>query len=296
MASTTSLSRSALHLTQFCSLLYFVDAFIGRLDLVHGPSMQPTLGPAGQLVLVDKLSRRLLRAPLRRNDIVLADSHFRASHMVCKRVIGLPGDRLLLPGRGALLRVPPGHVWLEGDNPLDSHDSRAYGPVPEALVRGRVVARLWPPWAARTFARGGALGEGVLRNGSNAVVVEAARVEGGRGGAGWEAALAAGAAEEAAEAAAAAAEAEAEAATVAEAAAEAKAEAGTAAEAAEATASKTDEAVAAATADTVAAETAAAETAEAAATMETAAAVSETDALLAAVRAAAVLSGAEPQP
>jgi hypothetical protein len=42
-----------------------------------------------------------------------------------------------LRDRGAVVRVPAGHVWREGDNPLDSHDSRAYGAVPAALVQGR---------------------------------------------------------------------------------------------------------------------------------------------------------------
>jgi len=37
------------------------------------------------------------------------------------------------------LQVPPGHVWLEGDNPKESLDSRYYGPVPLALIQGRVT-------------------------------------------------------------------------------------------------------------------------------------------------------------
>jgi hypothetical protein len=41
--------------------------------------------------------------------------------------------------------VPDGHVWLQGDNESNSTDSRHYGPVPEALVKGIVIARIWPP-------------------------------------------------------------------------------------------------------------------------------------------------------
>lgn len=40
--------------------------------------------------------------------------------------------------------VPDGHVWLEGDCPELSVDSRQYGPVPTYKLRGRIVARLWP--------------------------------------------------------------------------------------------------------------------------------------------------------
>ena len=44
----------------------------------------------------------------------------------------------------ATMRVPPNHVWVEGDNPLESTDSRHYGPLPTSALRGRVVLRLWP--------------------------------------------------------------------------------------------------------------------------------------------------------
>jgi hypothetical protein len=36
--------------------------------------------------------------------------------------------------------VPGGH-WVEGDNPLVTDDSRAFG---TAVVVGRVAGRLWP--------------------------------------------------------------------------------------------------------------------------------------------------------
>lgn len=43
------------------------------------------------------------------------------------------------------LVVPQGYIWLEGDNSLNSTDSRYYGPVPSALVKGRVVVGLGSP-------------------------------------------------------------------------------------------------------------------------------------------------------
>jgi signal peptidase I len=41
-----------------------------------------------------------------------------------------------------LVAVPYGHVWLEGDNPRNSKDSRNFGAVPTALIVGRVVGKV----------------------------------------------------------------------------------------------------------------------------------------------------------
>jgi hypothetical protein len=44
-----------------------------------------------------------------------------------------------------LVRVDEaGGVWVEGDNPFGSTDSRALGALPPDSVRGRVLLRLWP--------------------------------------------------------------------------------------------------------------------------------------------------------
>eukprot|EP00967_Tisochrysis_lutea_P013357 scaffold14924_cov19-Tisochrysis_lutea.AAC.1 len=43
------------------------------------------------------------------------------------------------------VKVPKGHVWLQGDNLLHSRDSREYGPIPLALVKGRVLYQLPGP-------------------------------------------------------------------------------------------------------------------------------------------------------
>ena len=42
------------------------------------------------------------------------------------------------------VRVPPGSVWLQGDNARNSTDSRDYGPVPEEMLLGRAMVRVWP--------------------------------------------------------------------------------------------------------------------------------------------------------
>jgi inner membrane protease subunit 1 len=42
------------------------------------------------------------------------------------------------------IEVPPGHIWLEGDFPPFSLDSRHYGPIPISWVCGRLMLRVWP--------------------------------------------------------------------------------------------------------------------------------------------------------
>jgi nickel-type superoxide dismutase maturation protease len=90
--------------------------------VVEGPSMQPHLHP-GDCVVV----RRGHRA--RVGDVVLVRRPDRPDLLVVKRVRAVLGD---------------GRVWLAGDNPGASDDSRLFGAVPLAGVQGRVVWRYRP--------------------------------------------------------------------------------------------------------------------------------------------------------
>ncbi|KLO06776.1 LexA/Signal peptidase [Schizopora paradoxa] len=124
---------------------------------VNGPSMLPTMSVTGDWVLEENLTTHIpsLR-PLKRGDIVVATSPFNPRAHICKRVLGLPGDIICVDPTGEYapstehVLIPKGHLWLVGDNASMSRDSRTYGPVPMALVRGRVIARYWP-WKDRTI-------------------------------------------------------------------------------------------------------------------------------------------------
>lgn len=79
-----------------------------------------------------------------------------------KRVLAMEGDFVLMntPGKSeamiqvkasrtrgimglanGVLQVPQGHCWVVGDNMLYSRDSRMFGPLPMALITGKVVAK-----------------------------------------------------------------------------------------------------------------------------------------------------------
>jgi len=82
---------------------------------------------------------------IERHNLVVARNPFQPTKHIIKRVRGLEGDRIPLEFRHRHKFVPSGQTWLEGDNTDNSWDSRTFGPVPLGLVKGRVIARVWPP-------------------------------------------------------------------------------------------------------------------------------------------------------
>jgi nickel-type superoxide dismutase maturation protease len=88
---------------------------------VTGPSMSPTVRHGDRLLVRRVRSSTAVRP----GDVVLARFPSRPDLLVVKRV----------------RRTVAGGHWVEGDNPLVTDDSRAFGP---AVVVGRVVARLRP--------------------------------------------------------------------------------------------------------------------------------------------------------
>lgn len=128
-------------------------------------SMLPTLHP-GDVVVCEA---RVGAAGLRRGEVIV---FFRPEPggppLWAKRCVALAGDQVEIrdgrlwihgqdggpcpfpredgPPRRRLgpLVVPPGHVYCLGDNRDNSYDSRAWGPLPEEAIRGRVRYTLWP--------------------------------------------------------------------------------------------------------------------------------------------------------
>mmetsp|Transcript_12778 Transcript_12778/g.35905 ORF Transcript_12778/g.35905 Transcript_12778/m.35905 type:complete len:164 (-) Transcript_12778:331-822(-) len=133
-----------------------------RLDRVTGSSMQPTLNPDPQagndVVLVDLLSRAYHW--YQPGDIVVVSSPRDPSKQLLKRLIALQGSTIRVPEQGGALKIPQGKCWIEGDNPAVSEDSASeYGPVPMALIRGRVMAVVWPPSRVQLIQRSGRITE-----------------------------------------------------------------------------------------------------------------------------------------
>ncbi|KAI3622123.1 hypothetical protein WG66_015482 [Moniliophthora roreri] len=143
-------------LNTFCAIHIFLN-YVGRPSPMYGPSMLPTFANEGEIVIEDRLTYRLWPESLARGDLVVLTSPIDPTMKICKRVLGLPGDIVCVDPTGEKapstehVLVPRGHIWISGDNAVYSRDSRDYGPVPMALIQGRVYARVWPLSAWKVF-------------------------------------------------------------------------------------------------------------------------------------------------
>jgi signal peptidase I len=147
-----------------------INAVSSRIR-VESISMQPTLY-AGNFVFVNKLSY-VLGEPTRGDIIVFRYPPAPDQVPYIKRVIGLPGevvrvtsgrvyinDQLLAESylttathQDGSWQVPPGHLFVMGDNRNNSSDSRSWGTVPLENVIGKAVVVYWPPerWGVLSY-------------------------------------------------------------------------------------------------------------------------------------------------
>ena len=184
------LSTFGILLTAFLVAL-FIIAFVFRSYQVDGPSMENTLQNADKLIIwkVPRSWSRLTGHDYipKRGDIVvftesgLSEFGQEDSKQLIKRVIGLPGERVVVnDGKytvyneqhpegfdpdatlpyGKNIPVTSGNVdvtlaehqvFVSGDNRPDSLDSRAFGPINADQIVGKLVVRVFPIGEAKIF-------------------------------------------------------------------------------------------------------------------------------------------------
>jgi signal peptidase I len=151
------------------SMALVLKALVAQAFVIPSESMRPTL-EKGDRILVDKFFYHLEEP--RRGDLVVFDSVEEPGTFFVKRVIGLPGERVTVAGTEVFLDdrplsepyremarsldaepevtpqshlVEPEHLYMLGDDRLNSRDSRVWGTLPRTRVVGRALLRYWPP-------------------------------------------------------------------------------------------------------------------------------------------------------
>lgn len=145
-------------------LAAIIIVFVAQSFLVRGRSMEPSLLD-GQRLLVDKVTYKF--RPPERGEIIVFKYPADPRRKFIKRVIGVPGDEVMIVGHRLVLNgrplneeyimapifsaygpvtVPEGHVFVLGDNRNNSDDSRFpdVGPVPYDLIVGLARIVYWP--------------------------------------------------------------------------------------------------------------------------------------------------------
>lgn len=122
--------------------------------------MQPTL-QSDNILICNKIAQRFNK--ISRNDIVIAIHPTAPTSLICKRIIGLEGDTIIMNSVSdereethafndtKTIVIKRGAAWIEGDNRINSTDSRNYGTIPVGLIKSKVVARIWPLNEFRVF-------------------------------------------------------------------------------------------------------------------------------------------------
>ncbi len=151
------------------ALAFFIRTFVAEPRYIPSESMLPTL-EIGDRLIVEKLS--YYSHPPHSGDIIvfapppqLQEQGYGEDQAFIKRIIGLPGDTVAVTnGRVSVngnvpiesyiadrpnydmspMVVPPGQLFVMGDNRNNSNDSHVWGFLPQANIVGHACFRFWP--------------------------------------------------------------------------------------------------------------------------------------------------------
>ncbi len=157
--------------------VFLIRTFLVQPFLVSGASMEPNFSD-GDYLLVDEITYKF-REPERGEVVVFKYPNNEATFFI-KRVIGLPGERVVIEGGGvkvfnnenagglelkeyylqsgletsgkADVTLKEGEYFVLGDNRSASFDSRSWGILDIKEVIGLARVRLWPIGSLTTFA------------------------------------------------------------------------------------------------------------------------------------------------
>ncbi|EJT74066.1 hypothetical protein GGTG_07915 [Gaeumannomyces tritici R3-111a-1] len=135
--------RASVWTVQGIAAFHMFFAHLYAFDSAAGPSMLPLFDLVGDSILIKKEHRRGRGVGV--GDVVVFKIPTERESFGVKRVVGMPGDYVLInspeSGSDKMLQVPQGHCWVVGDNLPVSRDSRHWGPLPLALIQGKIIAK-----------------------------------------------------------------------------------------------------------------------------------------------------------
>ena len=145
--------------------LFIISQFVARPFIVQGASMEPNF-QNGNYLIIDMISYKF--SDPERGDAVVFRYPGNRSLFYIKRIIGLPGDRVVLRNGDVFVNdkiieekyssldidslafnqtnffLTKNQFFVMGDNRMMSFDSRSWGPLERSDIIGSVRLRLWP--------------------------------------------------------------------------------------------------------------------------------------------------------
>ena len=146
--------------------VFLIRTFVAQPFLVSGSSMEPNFYD-GDYLLIDELTYRLRQAE--RGEVIVFKYPGNPSSYYIKRVIGLPGERVVIDGDKVMIfngdqklvlkeeyvlsnrrqsyfetTLKTEQYFVMGDNRDFSFDSRSWGALKGSEIIGLVRFRLWP--------------------------------------------------------------------------------------------------------------------------------------------------------
>jgi signal peptidase I len=159
-----SVLREVIETVLLAAIIWLAVNFATARYVVDGQSMEPNLH-TGQFLIVSRLAYRF--GSPQRGDIVVFDYPGNPADDYVKRIIGLPGDIVLIENNQVFVNdtllsepylppddyttgtgrwvIPEGNYFVMGDNRAHSSDSRQWGLLSMDKIIGKAWVSYWPP-------------------------------------------------------------------------------------------------------------------------------------------------------